>query len=177
MSVIGSLAGWFLNEIVGLIPFVGVRMWLYERAGIKFADRARTTVMMHAELLAPADISIGAHSVIGRKCLLDGRATLTIGENVNIGSGCELYTGAHDPHSPDFGGDFRPVKVEDYAWLAVNVTVLPGVTIGRGAVVAAGSVVTRDLEPMKIYGGAPAREIGVRGAEPAYTLDYRPNGM
>lgn len=177
MSFLGLFAGWFLNEIVGAIPFIGWRTWFYKRAGVKFADPKQTTVMMHVELLAPADISIGAHSIVGRHCVLDGRAKLTIGENVNIGSGTELYTGAHDAHSPDFVGDFRPVVIEDHVWIAVNVIVLPGVTIGRGAVIAAGSVVTRDLEPMKIYGGAPAKEIGTRGAEPAYTLNYRPNGL
>jgi maltose O-acetyltransferase len=133
--------------------------------------------MMRAELLAPQGIEIGAHTIIGRHCVLDGRAPLKIGRNVNVGSRTQFYTGTHDIESPIFDADFLPITVEDYVWIATNVTVLPGVTIGRGAVVGANAVVTRDLEPMKVYGGVPAREIGVRKLDPAYTLNYRPNGL
>lgn len=177
---IGALAAirdWFSNECVGSIPFIGVRMWIHQRMGVRFADRRRTTLMMHVELIQPRSITIGARSVVGRECILDGRGQLTIGSDVNIGGRTQIFTGTHDVNSEDFVAEFLPVRIEDHAWIAIGSIVLPGVTIGRGAVVAAGSVVTRDLEPMGIYAGSPARRIGTRESDLNYRIDYRPNGF
>lgn len=157
------------------MPFLGIRLWLYSRVGVKFESRSRSTVMMYCELYAPAGVSVGADSIIGRRCILDGRAPLSIGRSVNIGGRTQLFTGTHLVDSPDFAAEFRPITIEDHVWIAAGAIVLPGVTIGRGAVVAAGSVVSRDLEPMGIYAGAPARRVGQRTVEPNYTLNYRPS--
>lgn len=152
-------------------------MWLYERMGVTFVDRRNTTFLMHVELLHPSRIQIGERTTVGRECILDGRGGLTIGRDVNIGGRCQLYTGSHDPQDPEFPAVFKPIEIGDHAWIAIGATILGGVTIGRGAVVAAGSLVTSDLEPMTIYAGVPARKIGVREQEPAYQLNYRPNGF
>ena len=64
--------------------------------------------------------------------------------------------------------------IEDYVWVATRATVLPGVTIGEGAVVAAGAVVTKDVEPYTIVGGVPARSIGVRNRALSYTQNFQP---
>jgi len=162
------------NELLARIPLVDVRMRGYRRIGAQI-DPARTTIMMHTDLIAPRRIAIGDASIIGRHCLLDGRGGIKIGDNVNISSYSLLITGAHDPHSSDFGASYEEIAIEDHVWLASRTTVLAGVSIGRGAVVAAGAVVTRDLEPMTIYAGVPAKPIGVRKVEPTYTLAYRPN--
>lgn len=177
MARAASVLSWFLNEVVGAIPFVGMRMWFYARAGIKFEDRRHTTIMMHTELMAPRGISIGRGTILGREVVIDGRAPLTIGQNANIGSRTQIYTGTHNVHDNDFVAEFHPVTIEDHVWLALGVTVLPGVTIGRGAVVAAGAVVTRDLPGGKLYAGVPAREIGPRDCDLTYQLGYRPNGI
>jgi maltose O-acetyltransferase len=178
--LLGKLAAvrdYFSNEWFALIPFVGVRMWLYERMGVKFEDRKSTALFMHIELIQPSGISVGARSIVGRDCILDGRGGLTIGSDVNIGGRTQIITGKHDVDAPDFPAEFPPVTIGDHAWIAIGSTVLGGVTIGRGAVVAAGSVVTRDVEPMAIYGGVPARKIGERKSTLDYTLGYRPNGF
>ena len=81
------------------------------------------------------------------------------------------------------GEDPRPVFAEDHflpilgpgASIGTGATILGGVTIGRGAVVAAGAVVTRDIAPMTINAGVPARVIGARTGEPTYAMDYRPS--
>lgn len=172
-----ELRDFTVNELFGRVPFVGLRTILYRWAGMKFESRRKTTVMMYAEVLAPRGIEIGSGTIIGRHCVLDGRAPLRIGRNVNIGGRCQLFTGMHDPHDDGFVAEFKPITIEDHAWLAVSVIVLPGVTIGRGAVVAAGSVVTRDLPAGKIYAGVPAREIGARGSDLSYELTYRPSGI
>jgi len=121
-------------------------------------------------------LSIGDHSVINRNCRLDARGGITIGANVSISPECYLISASHDPHSSSFAGSSKPmaVTIHDYAWLGVRALVLPGVTIGRGAVVGAGAVVSRDVPPMAIVAGNPARVIGQRRAEPSYTLHWQP---
>ena len=120
----------------------------------------------------PSGVAIGRNSIIGNDCFLDGRRSLRIGENVNIGGHVQIFTLEHDPQSPDFGVQGGPVVIDDYVYVASRATILPGVTIGRGAVIAAGAVVTRDVPPFKIYGGVPAREIGDRTEELRYRLDF-----
>lgn len=78
----------------------------------------------------------------------------------------------HDPQDPLYQGVGGPVVIEDYAWLSCRTVILPGVTIGKGAVVAAGAVVTKDIEPYSIVGGVPAVEIGVRTKDLQYELCF-----
>jgi acetyltransferase-like isoleucine patch superfamily enzyme len=117
---------------------------------------------------------IGSHTVINRQCVLDGRGGLRIGNNVSVSPGVWLLTSQHDLNDPSFVQVFNPIVIGDYVWLGSRATVLPGVSIGKGAVVAAGSVVTRDVEPYTIVGGVPARPIGRRSECLDYQLDYRP---
>jgi maltose O-acetyltransferase len=134
--------------------------------------------------------------VINFGCLFDGRKyQIRTGSNVSIGPEATILTLGHDPRSATFedrGGD---VVIGDRVWIGYRAIVLPGVTIGEGAVVGAGSVVTKNVEPYAIMAGNPARKIGerisgksenlksesgnlndtlleVRGFE--YELDYRP---
>jgi len=76
----------------------------------------------------------------------------------------------HDPNDPNFGVISGKVIVEDYAWISSRTTILPGVTIGYGAVIAAGAVVTKSVEAFTIVGGVPAKKIGERNQELNYKL-------
>ncbi|NDJ18737.1 acyltransferase [Myxacorys almedinensis A] len=115
-------------------------------------------------------ITIGENSSIGDQCVLDGRSGLTIGNSVNLSTGAWIWTAQHDPNDPNFGGVGAPVVIEDYAWVSSRTTILPGVTIGRGAVVAAGAVVTQSVAPFEIVGGVPAKKIGDRNRNLSYEL-------
>jgi maltose O-acetyltransferase len=106
---------------------------------------------------------------------LDGRGGLSIGAGVNISSYSLLVTGTHDPYARDFGGRLAPIAIGDYVWLATRVTVLPGCSVGTGAVVAAGAVVTGDVAPYTIVGGIPAKRLGDRPRDLDYGATYRPN--
>ena len=130
-----------------------------------------SVLMGRFELRRPARISIGKGTVVGDRCELDGRMGLTIGCNVNISSEVKVYTLQHDYRLPGFPNQGGPVYIEDYVWLSTRSMILPGVRVGRGAVVAAGSVVTRDVAPLAVVAGIPARVIGVR---PEAALEYSP---
>jgi acetyltransferase-like isoleucine patch superfamily enzyme len=114
-----------------------------------------------ARLSPPGNVTLGASCIIGNVYLY-ALAPITVGAHVIINDGAFLCTGSHDHSDPGYALVTRPIRVGDYAWIATNATLMPGVTIGRGAVVAAGSVVTRDVAEMAIVGGNPAREIGRR---------------
>ena len=111
---------------------------------------------------SPKLIKIGEYSHINQFSLIDGRGGLSIGNSVSISHYVKLCTGGHDVYSKDFAGDHRPITIGDFVWIGINATILKGVRIGEGAVVSAGSVVTKDVEPYTIVGGIPAKKIGER---------------
>ena len=94
---------------------------------------------------------------------------MSIGNNVNISSDTILETGSHEYST--FACVFKPIVIKDDVWVGTRVTILQGVTIGEGAVVAAGSVVTRNVEPYTIVAGVPAKPIGKRKKEIKYELN------
>ena len=113
-----------------------------------------------------ARIRLGRQVFVGFNCEFDVSDELSIGDHVLIAPGCFITDHGHR-HSAQAlidsqGCESNPVRIEDDVWLGAQVTVLPGVTIGRGAIVGAGAVVTRDVEAMSIVAGVPARRIGTR---------------
>lgn len=115
-------------------------------------------------------MKIGNHSSIGHGAILDGRGSLFIGNSVNLSTGVWIWTADHDVQSPNFAARIAPVVIEDYAWIGSRVIILPGVTIGKGAVVASGAVVTKDIAAFTIVGGIPAKIIGKRNEDLSYEL-------
>ena len=120
------------------------------------------------------NIQIGSNTVVNRYTYLDGRAPLRIGDNVNISHYTLIQTLTHDPQSSDFVSLEKPVIIEDYVWIGARALICPGVTIGEGAVVAAGAVVTRNVEPYFIVGGNPATFIRQRSHNLRYRTRYFP---
>lgn len=154
----------------GFIPSHTVRNWLYRGAGL----RLHPTSSLHwrAEFYAPERIEIGPHCTIGDSAFLDGRSGLTIGACVNLGSHVSIYTRQHDVDDPDFAEVGAPVRIEDHAWVSSHSILLPGVTVGEGAVVAAGAVVVKDVPAYTLVGGNPARHIRDRSRDLRYKLGY-----
>ena len=114
------------------------------------------------------NIYIGEGCVINPDVLLDGRGgKLTIGNNVDIAQETIIWTLGHDPHThKSVGGN---ITINDYTWIGSRVTILPGVTVGKDSICAAGSVVTKDVPENVIVGGIPAKIIGKRNR----TIDYK----
>lgn len=154
------------NTIINKIPWNRFRKFYFSLLGAKFAKNS--VVFRRVEILGPKRLKIGSSSSIGWFTLMDSRGGVTIGENVTIASYCKLITGKHDIEDSMFCAEFYPIVIEDYAWICTGATILGGVTIGKGAVVCAGAVVTKDVPPMTVVGGVPAKEIRKRNTEPRF---------
>lgn len=85
-----------------------------------------------------------------------------------------MITGSHDIDDPDFTADFKPIHVGHHCWIGTGATILQGVNIGDGAVVAAGAVVTKDIPPYEIWGGIPAKCIRRRTSNLQYKIGVPP---
>lgn len=166
-----------LNGLVCHIPLAAPRMQAYRALGVRLENPSRSVIMLGTEVWSPRRLEIGTGTVVGRGCLLDARGGLRLGRSVNVTTGARFMTAKHEARSPTFEATFEPIAVEDRAWVALGATVLGGVTIGEGALVAAGAIVTHDVEPFTIVGGIPARKIGDRARDLEYELAYRPNWL
>jgi len=149
-----------LLRLVGHLPIHFIRRWTYRLAGVKIGKGS--TIHMWCNFFNPAGVKIGEDTIIGDHCFLDGRAPLEIGDHVDIASRVLIYNSHHDVHDEEFRPIEKPVTIEDYVFIGARAIILPGVKVGRGAVVAAGAVVTKEVAPKKIVGGVPAQEIGER---------------
>lgn len=153
---------------IASLPSRTLRHALYRRLGLRLGPGA--VVHRGLKVRQPANITIGAGSVIGFDTTLDGRRGIEIGRNVNVSSEVAIWTLQHDWRDSRFDAVGAPVVVGDRAWLSFRATLLPGVTVGEGAVVAAGAVVTRDVEPYSVVAGVPARVVAQRPRGMAYEL-------
>jgi acetyltransferase-like isoleucine patch superfamily enzyme len=159
----------FLWWGVGELPLHHVRRFFYRLAGMRIGSGS--SIHMRVRVYDPRNIVIGKDTIIGERVVLDGRANLRIGDHVDIATGAMIFNSQHDVHSEDFGAIEKENVIEDYVFIGPNAIVLPGVTLGKGAVIAAGAVVTKDVSSMSIVGGVPAKEISTRkGKELNYKL-------
>ena len=156
-------------RFVGYIPLHSVRKIFYLASGLKIPFFS-STIHIGANFFNPENIRIGHDTIVGDHCFLDGRAPLTIGNHVGIASQVLIYNDEHDINSSDYRNSFGPVTIKDYVFIGPRAIILPGVTIGRGAVVAAGAVVTKDIPDLEIWGGVPAKKIKDRQTK---ELNYR----
>jgi len=130
-------------------------------SGVVRAIRWRRDLWGDARVRLPAD-----------SVFFDGRPGLTIGSSVNLGSHVTSWTRQHHIVAPDFAEVGGPVTAGAYAYLGSGCTVLPCARIGEGAVVGAGSVVTRDVPLYSLVAGSPARFIRERSGYLDYKLAY-----
>lgn len=106
------------------------------------------------------NIKVGRNVFINSGCCFQDQGGIEIGDGTLIGHQVVIATLNHDP-DPEKRGDMfpRPVKIGAKVWIGSHATLLPGVTVGEGAIVAAGAVVTRDVPPRSVVAGVPARVI------------------
>lgn len=166
VKIIGRILNIFLDfelmllRFVGSIPIHTIRKLFYRLDGIKIGQGS--TIHMWANFFDPSNIIIGADTIIGDHVFLDGREKLIIGNHVDIASQVLIYNSEHDINSQDFHPVTGPVEIGDFVFIGPRAIILAGVKIGKGAVVGAGAVVTKDVADFNIVGGVPAQVIGER---------------
>ena len=169
------------NHVINHIPSYTVRYAWYRRVlGWYIGPGATILLGLHVQMAglrrdSDQKVRIGKNSVINYNCLAHVTGGLVIGENVSISPGVWLVSGGHDINDPEHNSIYRTIVINDYAFIGMRATVLGGVTIGEGAVIMAGAMVTRDVPPYAIVGGVPAKVVGQRELRnPSYTLNFRP---
>lgn len=162
----------FCNSFVCKVPSHTFRLTFYRQfMGQQIGPRS--SVHMGAYIDAVGGLTVGARSTVNRNCRIDTRGGVVIGSDVTIASEVTVLTADHNVNSPTFEGRQRSVTIGDHAFVGTRAMILPGVSIGTGAVVAAGAVVTRDVVAYTIVAGVPARVVGTRNADLRYSGEYR----
>ena len=169
----GAILSYLYNHWLSNCPSRTIRKAYLKTYLAKLGNR--TGIQMGVKFLHGRKIYLGNNVVINWGCVLDGRRyPIKVGNNVSIGPDATILTLGHDPKTPYFEDKGGEVVIEDYCWLAYRSTVLPGVTLGKESVVAAGCVISRDTEPFGIYAGAPAKKVGTRPENLSYKVDFDP---
>lgn len=148
-----------LSKIGGSYLFPPSLRWRYLRLFGLEIDNAK---IFAGSFIGGKGLAIGQRSFVNYRCFFDTSAPITIGTDVNIGMGCHFVTSTHAIGSADRRGgqgQSSPIVVGDGAWLGAGALVLPGVQVGRGSIVAAGSVVTRDVPDNVLVAGVPAKYV------------------
>lgn len=162
-----SLKSYFFNGLLTFFPNHPIRVfYLKNIMGIKIGKLS----FIHMGARFEGNISIGNNSVIGRNCVLMG--DITVKKNVSITAETYIFTSSHIINSPTFATFNKSVIIEDYAWIGARAMILPGVRIGKGAVLGAASTATKDIPDYSIFAGTPAKEIGKRSELLEYNLVY-----
>ncbi len=166
------------NLHLGQMVFIDDHVTLYahrDGGGIRIGDYSSVQRYTIFETIRGGEIVIGRHTHIQSGCNLTAAlGSIRIGDHVQLAPRCALYPYQHGMADLDAPIAKQPLTskgdiiIEDDAWLGVGVIVMDGVTIGRGAVIGAGAVVTKDIPPLAIAVGSPARVIGYRdGRQPS----------
>jgi acetyltransferase-like isoleucine patch superfamily enzyme len=163
-----ALVRYLTNRIIARVPIYTVRhAWYRGVLRMRIGEGSALLMDLYIYIRGRArpgrpGITIGRRTVINQQCCLDGRGGLSIGNNVDISPGVWILTDSHDMHDPFFREVLAPVTIGDHVWIGSRALILPGVTVGEGAVIAAGAVVTSNVAPYAVVAGVPAREIGTR---------------
>ena len=169
----GSLIGFLYNKGFSHIPSRTLRK-LYLKFWLGALGK-KANIQMDCKFLNGRKIFLGDRNVVNFGCLLDGRRyKIVTGSNVSIGPEATILTLGHDPKSTDFSDRGGDVVIGSHVWIAYRAIILPDVTIGEGAVIGAGSVVSKSVEPYCIVAGNPARVVGERPRDLNYKINYSP---
>ncbi|MEG3345852.1 acyltransferase [Pseudoalteromonas sp. B5MOD-1] len=162
----------FLNFIINLMFFHCIKNKLLRFLNVKLSSSA--TINGRVRFFGFREVTVGINSCINFGCYLDNRDSIKIGDNVSIAHDVKIYTAGHDYNSNDFSFVKAPVEIGDNSVVFSNVLIMPGVKVGNGAVILPGSVVTKDLIELGVYGGVPAKLLRMRAADSLnYEINYK----
>jgi len=162
------------NRVIGQLPGHHLRLAYYRTAlGWRIGDR--TSIHHGLKVFGGRGrVTIGDRSTLQMDCLIVGAGMddLIIGNDVAIAYQSKLIMGSHDILSPSFDGITGPITIEDHVFVGTGAIVLLGVTLGEGAVITAGSVVTKSIPPYSIARGNPAQVVGRRPKNLNYSAEH-----
>jgi maltose O-acetyltransferase len=158
-----------LNATLGVLPkhyAQETRAQLYARAGFRVGNGTRiaTPPRINGGSNLFSNLVIGADCVIDADCVFDLGERITIGDRVKLSPGVMILTSTHELDIREHRAgpvQLSPVNICDGAWLGARAMILPGVTVGAGAIVNPGSVVNKDVLPQTRVGGTPAIQLEV----------------
>ena len=127
------------------------------------------------EVWGGAQLSLGRGIAVGQRCYLDARGGIRIDDHASVSREACLLTATHQVNDPDFSATLAGIHLGTRSWVGTRAMLLPGVRIGEGAIVGAGAVVSKDVEPYTVVAGVPARVIATRSQPLSYEQDWRPN--
>lgn len=158
----------FLQAIIMFLPIFKIRYYWIKLFSKKCGKGGY--ISRNVDFRSPWRLTIGNNVVINKRCVIDARGELFIADNVDIAQDVQIWSAEHDVRSVNHAYVTYKVIINEHVWIASRAILLPGITIGEGAVIAAGAVVTDDVEPFSIVGGIPAKKIGERNKNLSYTL-------
>lgn len=159
------------NRLITNIPSHYLRTAFYRHV-MKYVIGDNSYIFMGAFFDTRSNFKIGHNSVINQNCRLDNRGGLYIGNNVSISADVCILTADHNPQSAQFEGRTKSVKISDYVFIGTRAIILPGVTLGKGCIVCAGAVVTKNVDENVMVAGVPAIPIKNRNEDYDYTVSY-----
>jgi len=172
ISILRGLKFYLLNHIILHLPSNSLRNLFYRKV-YKFKINPHSAVHINVKFFGKS-IAIGKNTVVNSESLIDGRGGCIIGENVSVSRKTTILTMGHDYNDKSFKLKGGMVTIMDDVWIGYDALILPGVTVGKGAVVAAKAVVTKDVPDYAVVGGNPAKVITTRKEQAYESVYYRP---
>lgn len=169
---LSELRIYLCNYWISNIPSHTFRLWYYRKV-MKFKIGKGSYVFMNCRFDCSDGLTIGENSVVNANCRLDSRGGLEIGNCVSVSEDVIFLTADHNEDLIGISGREKKIIIKDYVWIGTRAMILPGVTIEKGAAVAAGAIVTRDVSYLNVVAGIPAKKINMRPEEFNYSSSYR----
>ncbi|MES2461274.1 MAG: acyltransferase [Armatimonadota bacterium] len=149
-----------LQPIISTLPYMMLlrtRTWLYRLSGLRIGQG--TVILGTLRLWGKNTLTVGRYCTINTPCAINLDADVVLGDNVYIGNDVLILTVTHqvgNQYCRAGTAEAYPVRIEDGVWIAARATILPGITIGAGSIVAAGAMVTKNVPPHTLVAGVPA---------------------
>lgn len=164
------LRGWeqCYNIVINKIPSHHLRLAWLRLGGARIGKGS--AIWRTTEILGIENLVIGDDSCIAWHCQIDARAGLIIGDHVAVASYAKIIAGSHDLTAAEFWSVSAPIYIEDYVWIATGALIGHGARLGRGSVVTANTLVSKEVAPYKIVGGSGAKAMGERPHDLTYKV-------
>ena len=159
------------NFFISYVPFHAIRLFYYKYV-MKFEIGKGSSVHLGCKFTAVTEFYMGKNSTINQYCRIDNRGGITIGDNVSVSPCVNLITADHDIHANNLEGRQKGIIIKEFVFIGSDAMVLPGVTMEKGSVLGAKSLLTKSTVDFGIYTGLPAQLRANRRTDLNYQTSY-----